>query len=138
MKISIKKCRKCLEINLVYFALKIFYPKKAMSQAPCFNIEYSRSHRLFLSRKLKVEQNTKYLHRIALTFLNFQYNNIPLQFISTASFGGHSECFDDYIHVLWTVFFVISSFHHGRRHFIFDFFCSNVVSVVYSWNFPKI
>ena len=50
---SIGKCRKCLERNLVYFLLAEFHPKKAMSQPLCFDIEYWRSYRPFLSKKLQ-------------------------------------------------------------------------------------
>ena len=66
---SIGKCRKCFESNPVRVFLTQFHSKKAMSQVPCLDIEYAKSYGPFLATKSKVEQKTKYLHRIAATFL---------------------------------------------------------------------
>ena len=46
--IRIRKCHKCLEINLVWFVWTQFHPKNAMSQSPFFDIDYSGSYRSFL------------------------------------------------------------------------------------------
>ena len=52
---SMGKCRKCLKINIVYFVLALaqIQPKNVLSQSSCFDIEYWRSHRPFMSRKSK-------------------------------------------------------------------------------------
>ena len=74
---SIGKCYKCLETNILHFVLTLFHPKKAMRQSPCFDIEYWRSYGPFLFIRIAVEQNTKYLHRIAVTFLiSMAFNHI--------------------------------------------------------------
>ena len=66
LKISIKKCRKCLEINLVYFVLAQLYPRKAMSQPSCFDIEYWKNYRPFLCKQSQLIKMKKCLHRITL------------------------------------------------------------------------
>ena len=43
----------CLELKLVHFVLAQFQSKNALIQLLCFGIEYWRSHRPFLSRKLQ-------------------------------------------------------------------------------------
>ena len=85
--LSIRKCHKYSEINLVRFTLPKFYPMKAMSQSPSFDIEYSGSYRPFLPRKLKWSK----IQNIYCNFFNFQYNNIQLRWLSTASSNGHSH-----------------------------------------------
>ena len=62
-----RKTTYCLETQLLHFVLAQCHPQNAKNQVPCFGIEYSRSHRPFLSRKLKVEQNIN----ITVTFLIF-------------------------------------------------------------------
>ena len=63
-----------------------------MSQSLFHNIDYSGRRRPFLFRKLQWEQNTKYVYRITVTFINFKYNNISLRWLSIAS----STCHFDY------------------------------------------
>ena len=88
---SIRKCHKCLEINIVYFALVQFHSKKAMSQPPCFDIEYWRSYYSpFLSRN----ENTNYLHRITLLIechIVLQKNKPVVAGTSTVGFSCHFD-----------------------------------------------
>jgi len=79
---SIGKCHKCLEINLVHFFLAQFHPKKTMSQALCFDIEYWRSYGPFLFNKLKWNkiQSSFIVHNINYSnFLNI-FNKIIFRF----------------------------------------------------------
>ena len=73
---------------IIYFVLVPFHLRKAMSQLPCFDIEYSRSCRPFLLRKLQWSK-IQNIYIISLKFFNFQYNNIPLRWLSTASFTSY-------------------------------------------------
>ena len=124
----IGKYHKCFKTNLVYFKLAQFHPKKAMSQPPCFNICY----RPFLSRKLKWSK----IQNIYCNFLNFEYNNIPIRLVSTAS----STIYSDYSYGIvyqpqleyfeteipsWSVSLLRNAF--------FEILGSNVVPVVWSW-----
>ena len=85
MKTSIGMYHKCSEINLVYFVLAEFYPKKAMSQPLCFDIGYWRSwcYRPFLSKTITVKENAKHLHYITITFLIMNKIIFCLNFFQT-------------------------------------------------------
>ena len=66
----IKKCRKCLEINIVYFALAQFHLKKAMSQLLRFDIECWRSYRPFLFKQLQLIKIKSHHCCVTLLLLN--------------------------------------------------------------------
>ena len=67
---------------IIYFVLVPFHLRKAMSQLPCFDIEYSRSCRPFLLRKLQWSK-IQNIYIVLLWLFNFQYNNVPLRWLST-------------------------------------------------------
>ena len=135
---DIRKCHKSLDINLIYFVLPQFHSKKAMSQPPCFDIEYWRSHSPFLSGKLQWSK-IQNIYIVSLQIFQYQYNNIPLILISTASFGGHSECI--YAYSCTVDCYLSSQVSTMVVSLLVRFFqiCfgSNVVPVVYSWTFLK-
>ena len=128
----IGKYHKCLKTNLVHFVLAQFHSKKAMSQPPCFDIEYWRSHRPFLSNKSQWSK----IQNIYCNFFNFQYNNIPLQWVSIASSTGHSNYSYGIIYELQPVYLSCQVWPLSFNFFGIAFlkvFGSNMVPVAYSW-----
>ena len=124
----IGKCHKCLEINLVHFVLAQFHSKKAMGQPLCFDIEYWRSCGPFHLSGAK----WKYLHRITVTFLNFNRIKFHLN-----GFQPHHPPVILTIHTVTCVhcslfFHHVNFFHHRRRHFFWNIWFKRG-SVVYSW-----
>ena len=106
--------------------------EKAMSQPPCFDIEYWRSYGPFHLSGAK----WKYLHRIAVTFLIFNIIIFPLNIFQPypPPVILTTRMLDSIILSLRTLWM---KFHHRRRHFFvnsfFKYLGSNVVSNVYSW-----
>ena len=78
---SIRKCLYCMKTHPIQFVLAQFCPKKAMNQSPITNIEYWGSYGPFLSRKSQMSK----IQNISCNFFNFQYNHIPLRWLSTTS-----------------------------------------------------
>ena len=88
---STGKSHNCLEIKILHFVLNQFYPKKVTSQPPCLilNIEGATDHSCLENHA--VEQNKKMFTLHRCNFLNFQYNNISLQWLSSKSSSGHFD-----------------------------------------------
>ena len=118
----IRKYHKCLEINSVWFILPQFYSMKAMSQSPCFDIEYSGSYRPFLSRKSKWSK----IQNIYCNFSNFYYNNIPLRWLSTVWSSGDFDHSCGIVYELQPKYFV-AEIHHRRLHLFFWTFSFDTV-----------
>ena len=81
---------------------------------------YERVH------QLKVEDFVVEIHHGHFTFsltcfFDFQYNNIPLGSVSTASASGHFDYLYACINQLIVEDFVVE-IHHRRRHFFFERF----------------
>ena len=96
-----------------------------MSQPSCFYIQYWRIYGSFLSNKSKWNkiQSSFIVHHINYyNFFNFQWNNIPLQWLSTASSTGHFDYSYTLIHQLIVEDFVVE-IHHGHLHFFKRAFC---------------
>ena len=128
---SIGKCLKSLETNLVYFVLPQFHSKKAMSQCPCFDIEYWGSYGLFLSNKLQWNkiQSSFIVHHINYSnFFDFLYNNIPLGSNSTSSSTGHLDYSYARIYKR-NVEELVVEIHHRRRHSFFSKFSLDTVVI---------
>ena len=85
------------KINSSPYALAQFQPKKAMCQSPCFDIEYWRSHRLFLSKKLQLIKIKS--HHYCVTLLNA----IPYEKLSHwHGFQAQNHNFTASIHSIWS------------------------------------
>ena len=97
-----------------------------MSQPLCFDIEYWRSYGPFKSKQLQwsIMQNIYY------NFFNFQYNNIPLRWLSTALSTSHFDYSYSHIYDPIVEDFAIE-IHHGHLHFFilrcFFNFCLTLV-----------
>ena len=112
---SIGKCLYCMKSHPVRFVLAQFCPKKAMGQAPCFDIEYWGSYGPFLSNKSQWNRILMYVHRVALTFLIF--NRIIFRF---DGFQPHHCPVISTVHMLvsinQTLRTLLLKIHHGHFH----------------------
>ena len=91
-----------------------------MRQFLCFDIEYWRSCGPFLSNKSQWSkiQSSFIVHHINYSnFFYFQWKNIPLGSVSTASASGHF----DYLYACIYYELIVENFvveiHHGHLHF---------------------
>ena len=64
----IRKFHKCLEIDIIVQLSQKFHKKNAMSQSPCFDIDYSGSYtdHAFLSKQLQLIKINSYHYCITL------------------------------------------------------------------------